>query len=87
MKKLRLGKIKIEGAEVLSREQLKRVMGGSGTPGGNNGDPCPSNCTQYCHQTFISPTYNPTDTGTCPPDPSYECHNYCCEAGGSYYWC
>jgi hypothetical protein len=92
MEKLRLGKINLAEAEVLSTEQLKRVMGGSGsghgTPGGNNGNPCPNNCTRYCHQDdngdFGYGTCGSSVGGT-------SCHNYCCDGGsynyGSNYWC
>lgn len=43
MKKLKLNLSNLEGAEVLTREQLKKVMGGSGS-----GDLCPSNCSGGC---------------------------------------
>ena len=94
MKKLKLSLQNIEGAEVLSREQLKKVMGGElpgsgsgpGTPGGNNGNPCPNNCTRYCH---IEQGYMPA-YGTCSASTGgTSCHNYCCEGSNqsNYYWC
>mgnify|MGYP007126786772 FL=1 len=43
MKKLKLRLQNIEGAEVLSREQLKKVMGGDF--GGSGGPNCTSSCT------------------------------------------
>ncbi|UYQ95735.1 hypothetical protein MKQ68_11540 [Chitinophaga horti] len=88
MKKLKLNLQQLEGAEVLTRIQLKNVTGGSGpgTPGGSNGNPCPQNCTRYCHvESGYMPAY-----GTCPPSVGgTSCHNYCCEGSnqGNYYWC
>ncbi len=41
MKKLKLGLANLEGAEVLTRQQLKMVMGGSGDGGG---DSCSTMC-------------------------------------------
>jgi len=37
----------VEGAEMLSREQLKTVMGGSGSGGGTGSGNCTSSCWRY----------------------------------------
>lgn len=90
MKKLSLNAPAFQKGEVLTRSQLKKVLGGDGsggpgTPGGNNGNPCPDNCTKYCHKIDgYMPAY-----GTCPSDiGGTTCHNYCCDGEqADYYWC
>ena len=92
MKKLKLNLANMPGTEVLTREQLKTILGGQsgsgpGTPGGDNGNPCPDNCTTYCH---LKDGYAQGSRGTCPPDiGGTSCHNYCCEGNdrNNYYWC
>ncbi|WP_293788739.1 hypothetical protein [uncultured Pedobacter sp.] len=89
MKKLSLKPNAFNKGEVLTRTQLKKVMGGvgsgAGTPGGSNGNPCPNNCKQYCHQNDDGHT----GYGTCSPSTGgTSCHNYCCDGTQSqYYWC
>ncbi|HOZ84834.1 MAG TPA: hypothetical protein PK191_05050 [Niabella sp.] len=43
-KKLKLNLLILEGAEVLTRQQLKMVMGGSGRSGTNTGESCSTKC-------------------------------------------
>ncbi|TDO20846.1 hypothetical protein [Pedobacter duraquae] len=74
---------------LLSKAEMKKVMGGlaagPGTPGGDNGNPCPGSCTQYCSKTEgYMPSY-----GVCSSSTGGDtCHNYCCSGDPSgYYWC
>ena len=70
-------KLKLSGAQELSRAQQRSINGGSGS------GPCDS-CTQLCHANDDG-TY---DYGMCPSSTGgTSCHNYCCEAGEPTYWC
>src|SRR5690606_28702886 len=96
MKKLKLNLKNI--GEILTREQLKQVVGGSGsgggsgaygTPGGDNGNPCP----QYCEPTGGSIMCTGTIEGViyiyegnCNNQPyNSSLHNICISANGSYW--
>lgn len=96
MKKLILNKSKFTGLEILSRKQLKMVVGGdtgsgiSGTPGGNNGDPCP----QYCiggkiiavnqSMNYVNTTEN---CNSVPSSYRDGCHNACLQEATGSFWC
>lgn len=82
-------------AAVLSRDELKNVVGGRidleesgiGCPGCDNGNPCLS-CTKLRHSNDDG-SYG---TGMCPPETGgTSCHNYCADGysgGDGYYgWC
>lgn len=86
MKKLKLNFQDFGNTEVLTREQLKKIVGGDGS-----GGPCVTNgCSRICHYT----TYNNDPVwgfGNCNQQgaaghPSI-CDNYCCEQGQQTYWC
>ncbi|MBS1639551.1 MAG: hypothetical protein JSR12_05800 [Bacteroidetes bacterium] len=77
---------------VLTREEAKLIVGGlydgggTGTPGGNNGNPC-ANCSRIMHRDDDG-TYG---DGMCSPNTGGStCHNYCADGfyGNGYYgWC
>jgi hypothetical protein len=96
MNELRLKALAIGGAEVLSRGQMKQVLGGymplppSGSPGGNNGNPCANGgCSSICSSTTSGgDTYNAY--GSCSSSTGgTTCHNYCCAnpLNQATYWC
>lgn len=73
----------MEGVEVLTREQLKKVTGGSGGPCVENG------CTQICY--YSTAGGGEWGYGNCNQQGSVGhpsiCDNYCCQSGQATYWC
>lgn len=66
----------------LSKDEMKQVMGGISEVG-----PC-DGCTRLCHESNAGTPQAEYDLGMCPPETGgTSCHNYCCEAGQSTYWC
>ena len=91
MKKLKLNSTAFAGAEVLSRAQLKNVMGGKaaedtiGTPGGDNGNPCSEDaCTQGGGSLRCQDGDGNQTQGNCNGNGG---HNACITRQGANYWC
>lgn len=91
MKKLKLSATKFAGAEVLSRTQLKNVMGGKsaedtiGEPGGDNGNPCANNACSQAGGTLRCQDNNGDQIlGNCNGNGG---HNCCVTSQGANYWC
>lgn len=79
----------------LSRAEMRQVLGGymapppsTGTPGGNNGNPCAGGgCAQTCYS-YSTSTDSYWGAGNCNQLSGVSgCHNYCCAAGSSTFWC
>ncbi len=98
MKKLNL---KLEGiGEMLSKDQMKRILGGgygdygiSGTPGGDNGNPCPQYCQPVGGQIYcigVRDGVNYVFEGNCNQYPSGQVsglHNLCQNDSTGDFWC
>jgi len=56
MKKLKLKALNLGASEVLTREQLKNIMGGDGSGGGSGG---PGSCSDGCGPTVACPVNSP----------------------------
>ena len=83
MKKLKLNLQQFDGAEVLTRNQLKKVLGGGGGGGTGSGGPC-DDCTKLCHRD----DNGDYGYGMCSPETGgTSCHNYCCADPSNTYWC
>lgn len=76
-------------ANLLSRAEMKNVMGGLypvGTPGGNNGNPCAAGGACDTEGGWVGHDNNGTyGDGNCNGAPG--CHNYCSVPGGQEFWC
>ena len=61
MKKLKLNVLAFQKGEVLTRSQLKKVLGGSGSDDGSGGGPCypptPETCYNCCMAGWDSSTH------------------------------
>lgn len=96
MKKLKLNQTSFAGAEILSRAQLKKVMGGTGsdtigTPGGDNGNPCANDACSGSAGTLVCQDGEGNQLiGNCneyPPGQVQGSHNGCRTNDGPDYWC
>jgi hypothetical protein len=85
MKKLKLGKLNLSNAEVLTREQLKKVLGGDGSGGG-------SGTSWYCWNEFTdfqgiihsnSGLCGSQDRDTCQDYVMNNCRSEASAAGGT----
>lgn len=71
MKKLKLTLSNMEGAEILTREQLKKIVGGDGSGGGSGGLAiCIANCT-------CPPGYRPKDARATGYTITVDCTGVC----------
>ena len=81
----------------LSKNEMKMVSGGvaddgsggTGTPGGNNGNPCANGGCSNINHSNNDGSYG---TGSCSPSTGgVSCHNYCTDnmysSSGYYGWC
>ncbi len=77
---------------LLSRAEMKKIMGGYaaiGAPGGDNGNPCSSDGCQAGGGEIRHRTANGTHhLGNCNEHGDADgCHNYCFMWSGTTYWC
>lgn len=77
---------------LLSRAEMKKVMGGladSGSPGGNNGNPCTNGGCEALGGTLTAQYSNGTVRyGNCNEYPyDSSCHNACFVPDGENFWC
>ncbi|MFL9485007.1 hypothetical protein ACI6Q2_19640 [Chitinophagaceae bacterium LWZ2-11] len=88
MKKLKLKALEFGAKEVLTREQLKRVLGGDGSGDGNDvyldgGDSGGfASCTVTCHCTSTV-----TNRGICKSNPCSATDDVGVQCGSTYYSC
>jgi hypothetical protein len=77
MSKLKLHLQNIEGAEILTREQLKNVLGGGGDePGSGNGAAAPGTCAWHMGTTAICGI----SKETAKEYVDYSGGNWCCDS-------
>lgn len=62
MKKIRLNVANLDSTEVLSRNQLKSIFGGSGSGSGSGSS---SNCTMHCKDGTVIYVSKCSDTSKC----------------------
>ncbi len=94
MKKLELSVFEFKKNEVLSRAQMKNIIGGGpypemAGPGGDNGNPCPQFCEPvggviYC----VNQTKRTVRIGNCNEYPyDADSHNACVNVVNGNFWC
>ena len=88
MKRLKLKELKVDNAEMLSREQLKKVLGGMGSDPGGGGSG--SIICSYDYTDFMGTQINSgpgacgsTDFDTCMEYTHSACEEAASEAGGT----
>jgi hypothetical protein len=82
MKKLKLDFQHLK-AEVLTRSQLKQILGGDGSTGGGSAACCENGQIAHCYGT----TSNCTGAAYGSCDNGANCLEYCVVTGQSQYWC
>ncbi|MFP3596952.1 hypothetical protein [Chryseobacterium sp. SIMBA_029] len=94
MKKQQLNALLSIKNEVLSRAQMKNIIGGKlpgeGGPGGNNGNPCPELCEPVGGYIFcLNQVTNTISPGNCAGLPNYDPnnHNLCMNEATGNFWC